>query len=79
MSHVRHWDWFDLVTGNTRGESEDNLEWNTIPICPHCGKSTEYWEGDIDQDEQGNYIRGWHWRCNPCNLATETWGEINEP
>lgn len=40
------------------------------PECPLCGKKTEYWEVQIDQDIQGNDIYGWNWCCWDCGIST---------
>lgn len=41
------------------------------PNCPLCGKPTEYWEGQIDQDRMGNDIDGWNYVCWACGIGTE--------
>jgi len=75
---TRHHLWSYNETGEPYGESTDNLDWNSSPICPKCGGLTEYWEGQIDQDRMGNDIHGWMWECRHCGIGTEL-REIEEP
>lgn len=37
-------------------------------ICPLCGKRTQYWEGQIDQDQMGNDISGYSYDCYECKI-----------
>ena len=39
--------------------------------CPNDGEQMTYWEGTIDQDRQGNDIRGWNFYCPKCGHETE--------
>ncbi len=41
------------------------------PNCPLCGKRTEYWEGQIDQDIMGNDIDGYNYVCYDCRIGTQ--------
>jgi DNA-directed RNA polymerase subunit M/transcription elongation factor TFIIS len=64
-------EWFDMETGESVGifpyDPTDDLE---AFICPKCGKRTEYWEGQIDQDRMGNDIYGYSYDCCNCKIHT---------
>jgi len=71
MNAARHHIWHHQETGEPAGESTDQMDWLSNPICPLCGQPTEYDEFVYDQDRQGNDIRGWNWQCNHCHIGTE--------
>jgi hypothetical protein len=62
---------FDMQTSADLGEITFEVNAYGHPICPHCGKVMEYWEGQIDQDRQGNDIDGWNHVCYDCGIETE--------
>jgi len=46
-------------------------EWHETFQCPAGHGQMAYWEGIVDQDEQGNNIDGCNHYCPVCGYATE--------
>ena len=47
-------------------------QWHKTFQCPDGHGQMTYWEGTIDQDEQGNNIAGCFHYCETCGFQTET-------
>jgi predicted RNA-binding Zn-ribbon protein involved in translation (DUF1610 family) len=71
MRHQTEWFRMEEPYGSIGFHSDaptDDLE---AYLCPLCGERTEYWEGDIDQDGQENYTRGYTYDCHKCGVHSE--------
>jgi hypothetical protein len=53
------------------GEFADDTAADEAPQCPYCGQTTDYVEGQIDQDTMGNDIYGYWFVCWLCHISTE--------
>lgn len=67
---VKTWIWMDMDDENAIYESEQAYDDRSDPKCPKCNERSNWDEGTIDQDFQGNDIRGWWYVCYGCNLST---------
>ncbi len=71
MMAVREMNWFTIDEFDSLGFFPLSKDSAGDYICPKCGKSATYWEGVIDQDRQGNDIRGWSYDCYPCGICSQ--------
>lgn len=62
--------WYNVENGDFVGTFHAEPDEHEEPTCPRCGKRTEYWEGQIDQDRMGNDIHGYNYVCYPCQIET---------
>jgi len=46
-------------------------KWVESMKCPHDGEQLTYWEGTIEQDEQGNDLDGYWFTCPKCDYESE--------
>lgn len=58
-----------------RGQTADELihefeKWIHNQICPTCSEHMLYWEGQIDETEEGEEIRGFYFYCPNCDHRT---------
>jgi hypothetical protein len=71
MTRKREIHWVDLAEGESVGVFPLEETASGDYICPKCGQTTHYWEGQIDQDRMGNDIDGWSFDCWTCGIGSE--------
>jgi hypothetical protein len=71
MKRTREITWVDNETGETVGTYPPKQDASDNYVCPKCGKSTRYEEGQIDQLENGWDIHGWWFCCWDCHISSE--------
>lgn len=68
---MRQLTWHDVETGDEVCVQEVRNADCEEPNCPLCGKKTEYWEGTVGHDFQGNDIDAYSYRCYDCCVSTQ--------
>lgn len=65
-------EWHNAETQQSLGIFEhETYDRTERPHCPLCGRTADWWQGQIDEDDQGNEIYGEGWYCHPCHIESE--------